>query len=300
MIKKILFITLSNIGDAIMTTPLLEFLYKKYPDAIFDLICDRRSVEIFKYSPRINKIFLKEKNWGISGNLKFVKSLRNYKYDIAIDLRTDFLLFFIRADQKFSKINNKHLHSCVKHFGALGINPIPKLEPKIYIPLKVKDKLKKVLPLNTKRIISVGLGSNDIEKIWPVDRYLKLITLLKEKFDLIVLVGDKNDKNSADYFTKLANFNTLNLCGKLSLIETSSVIENSIFFIGNDSGLGHIASAVETSSFTIFGKGNPKIYKPYGHKGFYFQSPKKNIKDIKVETIYKALKKILINDEKEN
>ena len=54
-VKKILFITLSNIGDVILTTPTLEALHFKYPNAIFDIVGDKRSRILFKYCPYINK-----------------------------------------------------------------------------------------------------------------------------------------------------------------------------------------------------------------------------------------------------
>lgn len=293
MERNILFVTLSNIGDAIMTTPVLEYLHTLYPSAKFDLVCDKRSCEIFRYFPGINNIFIKEKSRGFTENYKLVKSLREKKYDVAVDLRTDFLLFFVKAIHKYRKIKNTNIHSCQKHMGSLKLKKAHNIKPKIYIPKEIEENIKSFLPKSKKRIITLGLGSNDNEKIWPTHNYLKLLFLLKKHFDLVVLVGDKNDDKISAYFEKNAKFKILNLSGKLNILETSAVIKNSNFFIGNDSGLGHISSAVETSSFTIFGKGNPKIYKPYGAKGYFYQNIEKDINLIKVNIIYKKINKIL-------
>ena len=71
------------------------------------------------------------------------------------------------------------------------------------------------------------------------------------------------------------------------------ILKKSDFFIGNDSGLGHIASAVNTKSFIIFGEGDPKRYKPWGKKSYYFQNIEKKINLIEPEIIFREIKKIL-------
>lgn len=73
---KILFITLSNIGDAIMTTPVFCFLHKKYPDAKFDIVCDKKNHEVFKYFPNVDSIILKNKKKGIN---RFIKVYLYFK-----------------------------------------------------------------------------------------------------------------------------------------------------------------------------------------------------------------------------
>ena len=61
-VNKILFISLSNIGDAVMTTPVLQALHELYPGAVIDIVGDQRSSVIFKHCPYRGKIFHKQKN----------------------------------------------------------------------------------------------------------------------------------------------------------------------------------------------------------------------------------------------
>jgi len=76
-------------------------------------------------------------------------------------------------------------------------------------------------------------------------------------------------------------------------LETASVIKKSDFFIGNDSGLGHIASAVNTQSFIIFGDGDPDRYHPWGNKSSWYQNNERDISLITPEKIYKEVINIL-------
>ena len=293
MIKKILFVSLSNIGDAVMTLPTLIYLKKMYPSAKFDLICDMRSVEIFQSFPSINKIYIREKKGGIYYQFRFIRKIRQTNYDLAVDLKTDFLLWFLRAKRKIRKVNNKSLHSVEKHFISICSNLKKIPDPKIYIPTKLQNNIKKVFPSNKGKTVALALGANSNHKVWPTKNYVRLLKLLKIKFANIILIGSKNEMDKAQLFKKLYTKKVYDFCGKLTLLETASVIKKSDFFIGNDSGLGHIASAVNTQSFIIFGDGDPDRYHPWGNKSSWYQNNERDISLITPEKIYKEVINIL-------
>lgn len=288
---NILFITLSNIGDAVMTTPVIIYLLEKYPNAKFDIVCDKKSYEVFKYFPNVNSILIKQKNKGFFYNLNFIKKLRLKNYDYAIDLRTDFLLFFIKAREKFFKVNNKNIHSVIKHFSILKVSTTKVPHPFIFIPKLVLKNVKNLIPRKSKKIISIAIGAKSSHKIWPIEQFINLIKKIDHKFDIIILVGDRNDHINASLIYKIQKTKILNLCGKTSLIETAAIIKHSSFFIGNDSGLGHLASAVKTPSFTIFGEGSPKRYAPWGEFAEFYQNYEHDISLIPAQLIIKKLNK---------
>lgn len=298
MNKKILFVTLSNIGDVILSIPTLLFLSKKYPEAKFDIVCDKRSFLLLSNFSFINKFFFREKKQKIKNTLSLVFKLRETNYDIAVDLRTDFLLYLIKAKKKYWKVKDNNKHSAVNHFLSLkeSLNSIP--NPKLLFPKKIEKKFLKYDFLKRKKILSIGLGSNDPDKIWPTQRYIDLIEYLKKDFNFIILLGDKFDRLNANIFCKTVSVDVKNFCGETNLIETAFLLKKSSLFIGNDSGLGHIASAVNTKSFTIFGKGDPNRYKPYGDSAFFYQDPKKNIFNISPSLIYKKIKLLGLLNEK--
>jgi heptosyltransferase-3 len=291
--KKFLFITLSNIGDAIMTTPVLEFVHNKNPDFEVDIVCDQKSQAVFKNCPYINQIIIKNKKEGLYGVLKLIQILRKNKYEIAIDLRTNFLLYFINAKKKFFPKKNNKIHSVEKHFLALNNNHRSIPRPRIWLSKSDSLKAKKILGNSKKRILAIGIGANSVHKIWPVTNFLYLSHLLKKNFDLIVLLGNSKDAEFADKFMNNTNLKVINLCGKLSLNETSSIMNLSDFFIGNDSGLGHIASALELPSFTLFDREDARRYHPWGKKACWYQDITKNINEIDPNLVYKKIIKMI-------
>ena len=84
----------------------------------------------------------------------------------------------------------------------------------------------------------------------------------------------------------------LNLSGKIDLLTTAAVLEKVQLFIGYDSGLGHIASAVNVNTFTIFGPGEPHRYRPWGQKASWIQDKQKEIKKIKPKDVYIKIVKL--------
>ncbi len=85
--RHILLITLSNIGDALMTTPVLEALHRQYPQAVIDIVTDARASDLFEHCPYRGEIILKQKGW--RGTIALLKQLRVTRYDLIVDLRTD-------------------------------------------------------------------------------------------------------------------------------------------------------------------------------------------------------------------
>ena len=287
--KRILFITLSNIGDVILTIPTLLKLSKRYKNAKFDIVGDDRSKILFKYCPFINKLFTKDKSKGFRGTLSLLRDIRKTNYDVAVDLRSDGLLYLIRADKKFHKINNKNIHSIEKHYLSIKEQDKKIPEPTIWLSNEEKRKARKLLPKSYKKILAFGLGANSSHKIWPTKFYAELGNLLKQQFDLIVLIGDVKDNEFFSTFTKNYKGPLLNLSGKLDLLTTAAVLEKVQLFIGNDSGLGHIASAVNVNTFTIFGPGEPHRYRPWGEKARWIKDNQNEIKKIKPRDIYKKI-----------
>ena len=287
--KRILFITLSNIGDVILTIPTLLKLSKRYKNAKFDIVGDDRSKILFKYCPFINKFFIKDKSKGFKGTISLLRDIRKTNYDIAVDLRSDGLLYLIRADKKFHKINNKNIHSIEKHYLSIKEQNKKIPAPTMWISSEERKKARQLLPKSYKKILAFGLGANSSHKIWPTKFYAELGNMLKQQFDLIVLIGDVKDNEFFSTFSKNYKGPLLNLSGKLDLLTTAAVLEKVQFFIGNDSGLGHIASAVNVNTFTIFGPGEPHRYRPWGPKASWIQDKQKEIKKIKPKDIYKKI-----------
>ena len=288
-VKRILFITLSNIGDVVLTTPTLLTLIKRYNNAKIDVVGDARSRILFNHCPLINNFYEKDKTKGLIGTIQLIRMLRKNYYDIAVDLRSDGLLYFVRAGKKFHKVNNNNIHSVEKHLQSIKEASIT--NPAIWIGREHENEARKILSKSNSKILAIGLGANSPQKIWPTKNYAELCNMLKNHFKLVVLVGDKKDDVFTKNFKTVFSGNVINLNGKVDLLTTAAILKRAELFIGNDSGLGHIASAVKTKTFTIFGPGEPHRYKPWGEASGWFQDDERNISKIKPDVIFENVMK---------
>jgi heptosyltransferase-3 len=289
-VKKILFVTLSNIGDAVLTTPTLETLHQHYPDATIDLVCDPRSAQLFEYCPYRGQIFIKNKQDGLAGYLTLTRQIRSQHYDLAVDLKTDFLLWCARAKIKLAKVDRTDIHSAIKHHMALDQLHLHAKVPAAKIWLSDDEAQSVAQQMQDKKsILAFGIGANFEGKIWPVAQYARLTYLLADKFDCVMLLGNAKDGERSQAFKKMVNLPVLDFCGQLNLTQSCSALSHAHYFVGNDSGLGHMAAALGTPTFTIFGPGEPLRYKPWSDQAHYYQDPARNILNIEADMIYEMI-----------
>ena len=290
---NILLITLSNIGDAVMTTPVLEALHRRYPEASIDLVADRRSSEVFTHCPYRGRILFKEKRAGWRGTLQLVRTLRHTRYDLIVDLRTDGLSYLLRARRRLTK-HHRHArgpHAVEQHMGviaALGIADIPPTHIWLTPPLeRAAEQRLKTLPGT--RWLALGPGANWEPKIWPAERFKDLIVQLADNFDGIILLGGPGDAERCSLVAQNCPLPAVNLAGETGLLEATAVLARATVFVGNDSGLGHLASAVGTPTLTLFGPGQPERYRPWGENTRWLTSPENDLNRLMAEDVAKGV-----------
>ena len=294
---KILVITLSNIGDAVMTTPVLETLHLRYPDALIDLVADRRSAEIFRHCPYLGRIDFKEKRTGWRSTLKLVRDLRSTYYDLIVDLRTDGLAYLLRGRRRLAKWHARPQgpHAVQSHMGvlaALGENNIPSTH--IWLTPELNAKAEQYLrELPGTRWLALGPGANWEPKIWPAAQFQNLITLLQDRFDGVFLLGGPSDAARCKAVDSHCPLPCVNLAGQTGLLEATAILARATLFVGNDSGLGHLASAVGTPTLTLFGPGQPERYRPWGEHAYWLTNAEKDLNRLSAEQVASEIRRIM-------
>ena len=239
------------------------------------------------------------------------------KWDIVIDLRGSIISYFLFNKKKYVyKSINKNIH----RLDELAILMETKHLPLPWIPVLKKD-MKKISKdfLKLKNSIAIGASANWSAKIWPSKNFVKLIHMfLKEKQfgkkKSIVFFGSSKDLKNIKKITKhLKKFKVKNFCGKLNLIEVAAHLKKCKIFIGNDSGLMHIASAIGIPTLGLFGPSLESRYAPKGNNSYYIRTKKtfnqltgaknfdwntkKNLmSSLSVNAVFNKIKKILTSN----
>jgi len=261
--RRLLFITLSNIGDLVMTTPLLEALHLSYPEHLIDVVADARSSALLVPCPYLGRLIHRDKKAGWSGSVGLVRTLREQPYDAAVDLRTAFLTLLIRCGQRGFKRRGTSAgtHAVQHHFTALA-----------------------------GRFLVVAPGANWPGKIWPVEHYATLIDQVRTDFDAVIVVGSNEDRRLGERLHDRAPLPLVNLAGSTTLLEAAACMARGCAFVGNDSGLGHMAAAVNIPTLTVFGPGRPQRYQPWGPRSTVVVAPNEDLAALSAETVASALR----------
>ena len=301
---KILVILSNLIGDTILSTGVIRFFNKQNPEARFTFVIGPSAKPIFKNLKSIEKVITVSKKKYNMHWLDIFYNCSGKKWDIIIDFRSSLLSYFLANNKKFifkKNSNINHIKQLTNYFGfdcsELFIETNAKEEQIVLQNISDKFKYFVIFP-----------GGNWKPKIWSVENYNVLLKKILEKNKNIkfILVGSKNEEKV--YLNEISkNINSkyiINLFGK-TLTQTAAYMKKSQLFIGNDSGLTHMASATNLKSIVLFGPTDDKIYGPcrkesqvvrtdksYNYfKSLKIDKSKSYMGSISVEKIYNILQK---------
>lgn len=310
-----LFIKLGSLGDIVLTIPALAMLKKTYPHARLSFMvsdsCEAlvrriRYVDEVIAVPNLGagKSISQRVSDGVTA-LKFAYSLRERKYDVAINtLRNPVfaLMCYIAGVPEIITFNSGQLdpfstrkipfdlnkHHMMRIFDLVEVLGVPRSS---VLPPDGIEILREDVDRATELLRREGIGATSLmvcsspgggdnpwaempSKRWNSERFARLYELLQGEFDAgIVLLGSEPDTDTADKILKDTKARILNLVGKTSLAETMAILKMSNLYIGNDSGPLFIAAAVGTPTLAIFGPTDASLINPPGRLSMAVQSP---------------------------
>ncbi|ABL00984.1 glycosyltransferase family 9 protein [Pelobacter propionicus] len=314
-IDSIVIVQLANIGDAVLTTPIISALSQKYPHAHIHVITGSENSLVYennehvKSTHYINSIKYIRHNHIYEPACNVYNRLRLERFDLTVVVRADlsFITFMLMANNlgkvalynmdkhpqrrmwlKFLSINNNSFK--IKHnvevindsLKSVGIYIGETIHHKSEIPIP-DSSLSDIFALLLKRSISANFVVFHVNtpfkyRKWPEQRFAELIdyTIDKWGFDC-VLIGGKNDAEaSKKVLAYCANRrNVISVVGELNLSQTAAIIKLSRLYVGNDSGPMHIAAAAETPVLAFFGPQTPALFHPWKTKSRVLFSSRK-------------------------
>ncbi len=276
---KILIVTLSNLGDAILTLPVFQAIHRRYPGGSIDTVVGESARSVFQDDPRLRKIMVYSRRTPLKEKLNFLAGIRRERYDIIVDLRYSFigLLGGAKKRNKYFALRGRKQHRALKHLSALsGLVEIDDLKT---ISLTVNPAANDLLALSGKpadtRWVAAAVGSKSDNKKWPAPYFARVLDRLALHHGYhIVLVGDSHDMQDARHVQSLMCAPVTDLTGKTSLQELYRVLAGVSLLITNDSAPLHIADGLNTPVLGIFG---PTDERKYGPRGIHSQVARKKL-----------------------
>jgi len=187
-----------------------------------------------------------------------------------IPLRTGYIgeaRFGVLNDRR--RLDEKALPLMVERFAALAeppgkalARPVP--PPRLAVDAGARDATLARLRLTTnRRVVAFCPGAEyGPAKRWPAAYYAELAVTLAREGRQVWLLGSPKDSEIGDEIVQRSNANCVNLCGRTKLDEAVDVMSCADLVLSNDSGLMHVAAALDRPMIAIFGSSSPRFTPP--------------------------------------
>jgi len=291
-VEKILVAGPAWVGDMVMAQSLFMTLKQRSHPVEIDVLAPEWSNPILDRMPEVSNIInlpVKHGELGFMSRYKIGQSLQSKKYDQAIitprSYKSTLVPFFAKAitrtgyrgEMRYGVINDIRtldksiLKQTVQRYVNLGLDKNSYFAPTIPYPRLTIDKnnLKQLLQkFNldlSQPVIALLPGAEYGEaKRWPIEYYAILANKLIEQGLQVWILGSEKDHTAAESIAK--NNSAINLCGKTSLEDCIDLLSVCKSAVTNDSGLMHIAAAVDIPLVAIYGSSTPDYTPPLTNK----------------------------------
>jgi heptosyltransferase-3 len=261
---KILFVTSNRLGDAVLSTGLLDHLIRTYPDARITVACGPVAEGIFTRMPnRERTIVLQKQKWGLHWLPLWAAAAIQF-WDLVVDIRGSALSWLVPTRHR--AVFRRMEGSKIEQLGAiLRLSPPPL--PVAWIAEADRDRAAVLLQTDGPFIV-LAPTANWEPKVWPAERFAATFRLLSASVipgARPVVLGGPGPAERAMAAPLLAALpEALDLVGTLRLPEVAAVLQRAALFIGNDSGLMHLSAAAGAPTIGLFGPTDASTYGPAG------------------------------------
>lgn len=282
------------VGDAVMSLPFFASLRLNAPDSEIVILARPYLRPIFGNATGVSEVIDLDESRGIRGwrfLLENASKLRYRRFDLGLCLPPSFgsaLMFqlagvkrrighasegrrlLLTASLPYPRRGQRG-HRAEGYLSLLRLAwpDAPQIDRRLFLPHDQPardqvDLLWQQLGLDQfSSVLSVAPGASRPNRMWSPSRYSELVSRWLEFDDHAVLVvGGTADKPICAQVTAHSG-RCLNLAGAGDLAFTAEVIRRCQFFVGNDSGLSHLAAAVGVRTIVIFGNADPAEVAPF-------------------------------------
>jgi len=291
---KFLIVGPSWVGDAVMAQTLYKLIKDSNKGAQIEVLSPNWSMPILERMEEVSRSIISPFNHGelkIKARFDFGKQLREEGYERAIvmtnSLKSSLIPFFAKipvrtgwlGEMRIGLINDLRAKEMsnyplmIEQFAKLSVNPNEDLKKSLPYPSlsvdsrNLKEQLVKLGINSEKPSIAICPGAEfGPAKKWPPNYYAEVCNdYLSNSWNVLVF-GSLNDEITGNSIQggidKELSDHFFNLIGKTSLIDVIDLLSHCKKVVTNDSGLMHIAAAVDTPLVAVYGPSSPQFTPP--------------------------------------
>ena len=268
MAKSILFVTATRIGDAVLSMGILGRLVQDNPGARVTVACGRAAAPLFDAVPGLERVIILDKKRYSLHWLGLWAECVGRIWSVLVDLRNTPMSYLIPAVRRFRMGRKGAGHRLERYAQVMGItDEVP--TPKIWITDAHRATADRLMPKG-RPVLAVGPTANWQGKTWPQDRFSDLVARLTGDQGIlpgaaVAVFGHETERDSVQGFLdSIPEDRRIDLVGRISLLEAYACLERASLYVGNDSGLMHLAAAAGVPTLGLFGPTQDQLYGPWG------------------------------------
>jgi len=264
---RILFITATRIGDAVLSTGLINHLVTTYPDCRITVACGPVSAPLFGAIPNVERVIPMAKKRRSGHWISLWRRCALTWWDWVIDVRGSAMAYFLPTLRRSVIGRDREEHRVERYAKVIGVSPPPL--PRLWTAKAHKELAAELIP-DGPPVLAVGPTANWVGKQWRAERFAELIFRLTGEGGIlpgarVVLFGAGNERIAAKpVIDSVPEDRCIDLVGKADLLTVAACLERCRFYVGNDSGLMHMAAASGVPTLGLFGPSRDELYAPWG------------------------------------
>ena len=290
---RILFVTSNRVGDAVLSTGLLDHLIRAHPEARITIVCGRVAEGVFARMPNRERTIILDKRPYSAHWLPLWWEVARHRWDLVVDIRGSGLSFLVRTKRR-AVLRRRPGHKIEELAAILDLDPPPL--PVAWTAPEDRARAEALLP-SARPVIALGPTANWLGKVWPAEKFAALFEALASGPlagavpAILAGPGDEERAMAAPLFAALPG--AIDLAGMLSLPEAAACLARAALFVGNDSGLMHLAAAAGAPTLGLFGPTPAAEYAPAGPRTGVALSSTARMEDLSVAAALAAAQSLL-------
>jgi heptosyltransferase III len=264
----ILFVTATRIGDAVLSTGLLSYLISRYPKARLTIAAGPVAAPLFEAVPQLEWLEVIQKRRWSAHWLPLYAAVATRRWGLVVDLRGSALAWLLRASERKVMAKGDTSEHRVRQLARLfHLDPPP--SPRLWTARHHEAAASALVSSGT-QVLAVGPAANWRGKEWRAERFAALVQRLTAADGLmpggrvVVLAAAHERRQAQPLLAAIPPHRQIDLVGKVDLLTAAAVLRRCALFIGNDTGLMHIAAASGTPTLGLFGPSPSAQYAPWG------------------------------------
>jgi heptosyltransferase-3 len=270
---RILFVTATRIGDAVLSTGLLSYLIERYPSARLTIAAGPAAAPLLECVPGLERLVVIRKQRWSSHWLPFYLAVAPRRWDMVVDLRGSALAWLLRSGKrKVMAKGDAGEHRVCQLARLFDLEPPP--APRLWTAPR-HEQAASALIAPGPSVLAIGPAANWRGKEWRAERFADLALRLTAPggplsgFRVAVLASLHERSQAQPLLAAIPADRSIDLVGRIDLLTAAAILRRCAMFIGNDTGLMHLAAAANTPTLGLFGPSPVTQYAPWGRHTAY-------------------------------